>query len=85
MGRSTFDVDLANDKFEKMLRRLEETELDFVGSSKLLFDAETTRVAINDLIAEDIDRLLILQVTFTDASSAVEAARLCDVPLAIGR
>ncbi|PHP67015.1 hypothetical protein CSC94_10685 [Zhengella mangrovi] len=83
LGRPTFDVDFANEKLAAMLARLDATGQAFTGPRHLLFDAGQTREAIAELRAAGISSLLILQVTFTDASMTVEAARALDVPLAI--
>ncbi|MCG6857473.1 MAG: hypothetical protein LJE67_05350 [Salaquimonas sp.] len=82
LGRPNFDVDFANEKLAAMLSRLDATGRDFAGPRHLLFDADQTRAALGDLKRTGIDSLLILQVTFTDASMTVEAAAF-DVPLAI--
>lgn len=83
LGRPTFDVDFANEKLAAMLERLDRTGRAFAGPRELLFDAAQTREAIESLREADISSLLILQVTFTDASMTVEAAAAFDVPLAI--
>ncbi len=82
LGRPNFDVDFANEKLAAMLFRLDATGRDFAGPRHLLFDADQTRSALGDLKRTGIDNLLILQITFTDASMTVEAAAY-DVPLAI--
>ena len=83
LGRSTFDVDFANRKLAAMLARLDATGRAFAGPRELLFDAAQAQAAIAQLRSSGITRLLILQVTFTDASTAVKAAGDLDVPLAI--
>ncbi|MEZ5808782.1 MAG: hypothetical protein R3D65_14060 [Zhengella sp.] len=83
LGRSTFDVDFANRKLAAMLARLDATGRAFAGPRELLFDAAQAHAAIAQLRSSGITRLLILQVTFTDASTAVKAAGDLDVPLAI--
>ena len=83
LGRPTFDVEFANEKLAAMLGRLDGTGREFAGPRELLFDAERTREAIADLKQAHIDRLLILQVTFTDASMTVEAVEAHGVPLSI--
>ncbi len=66
-----------------MLDRLNLTSAGLSGPRRLLMDAEDTRTAIAALKAEGIDRLVILQVTFTDAAMTVEAAKALEVPLGI--
>ena len=47
----------------------------------LLFDAESTRRAIEDLQQVELDALIVLQVTFTDATMTTELASAIDAPL----
>ncbi|MEO0637055.1 MAG: hypothetical protein AAFY73_10440 [Pseudomonadota bacterium] len=82
LGRPTFDVEFANEKLTAMLAMLGESDVTLVGPGELLFDAEATRSAIENL-PEAVDLVLILQVTFTDAAMAVEIANRLDAPLAI--
>ena len=83
LGRPTFDVPYAEERLREMLAALTSTGAELAGPRSLLFDAAATRAAIGDLQAAGIDRVLILQVTFTDASMTVEIARSFDLPLAI--
>ena len=43
-------------------------DAELLGSNELLFDAATTEVALEKLEGEDLDALLLLQVSFTDSS-----------------
>lgn len=83
LGRATFDVPYAFEKLTAMLDALNATGNTIVGPNELLFDADQTNAAIEQLKSEEIDQLLLLQVTFTDASMTVEAANTFDVPLSI--
>ena len=83
LGRATFDVAYAGEKLAAMLAALDASGHDIIGPRELLFDADATRAAFHALEAEGIDRLLILQVTFTDAAMTVEAANRFAQPLAI--
>ncbi len=82
LGRATFDVPFAEEKLAAMLARLDATGRNFVGPRSLLFDAEAARAALAEIVAAGATRLLILQVTFTDAAMTVEAAR-SGLPLSI--
>jgi hypothetical protein len=82
LGRPTFDVAYAEEKLTGMLARLDETGFQFVGSRELLMDEDATKLAIEAIAGAHVDLLLILQVTFTDASMTVAAART-GLPLAI--
>lgn len=83
LARPTFDVGYADEKLASMLQWLDASNHEITGPRELLFDIERTRAAIAGLKSQDIDRLLILQITFTDASMTVEAAATFDAPLAI--
>lgn len=63
---------------------LDDSGHEIVGPRTLLFDAQATEAAIDDLGSAGIDHLLLLQVTFTDASMTVAAANAFQqTPLAI--
>ena len=83
LGRPTFDVDYATAILSAMLSDLDRLNLEVVGPRELLIDEVSTREAIATLCSAGIDRLLLLQVTFTDAMLTVEAAAGIDVPLRI--
>jgi len=83
LGRPTFDVDYAQEKLSAMLARLDGCGHDIVGPRNLLFDAAATKDAFDELEQAHIDRLLILQVTFTDAAMTVAAANRFSVPIGI--
>ncbi len=74
LGRATFDVEFAEAGLRAMLQKLDATGETFVGPRELLFDAEATEAAIADIQAAGATRLLVLQVTFTDAAMTVKAA-----------
>ena len=83
LGRPTFDVPFAEEKLAAMLAALDATGAEIVGPSELLFDAAATEAAIAEVQAAGVDHVLLLQVTFTDASMTVAAANAFDVPLSI--
>ena len=83
LGRPTFDVDYAQEKLAAMLARLDASGHEILGTRELLFDAEATTRAFEDLEGTGLDRLLILQVTFTDAAMTVAAGNRFAVPISI--
>lgn len=83
LGRPTFDVPFAKEKLAGMLAALDASGHQILGPRHLLFDLGAARDGIETLQAEGIDQLLLLQVTFTDAVVAVEAANAFDLPLSI--
>ncbi len=83
LGRPTFDVPFAEKKLAAMLQVLDATGHDLIGPNELLFDENATGAAIKDLQAADVNQVLILQVTFTDASTAVTVGSAFDQPISI--
>ncbi|MEL6967758.1 MAG: hypothetical protein AAGM04_10295 [Pseudomonadota bacterium] len=83
LARATFDVAFAKEKFAAVLDSLHQAPAIIVGSESLLFDGAAAQEAIADLKSAGIDRLLILQITFTDAAITVEAAKSLGVPVAV--
>ena len=83
LGRPTFDVPFAEKNLAAMLAALDATGHELAGPRHLLFDAEATEAAIAALQGTDIDFLLVLQVTFTDASLTVAAAKALAAPMGI--
>ncbi len=74
LARPTFDVAFAQENLERMLARLDQCKCEITGSRELLFDADATRHALGEILAQKPDMVLVLQVTFTDASMLVEIA-----------
>jgi hypothetical protein len=83
LARPTFDVPFAEENAAKAFAALDRTSHTLVGSRALLFDAAAAEAAMAALDAEPLDVLLILQVTFTDASMTVKIAERAHAPLAI--
>lgn len=83
LARSTFDVPYAEEMAAKAFAVLDRAGIATAGPRSLLFDADAVRAAAADLKRAGVDRLLVLQVTFTDATTAVELAGLTVKPLAI--
>ncbi len=83
VGRSTFDVDYAQTVFASAWQGLQRLNAEIVGEEKLHFDADAALAAFATLNDSDIDLLLLLQVTFTDASVCAEIASRLEVPLVL--
>lgn len=83
IGRSTFDVPYAEAMLAKALAALDTLDAEIVGSRDILFNADAVRASLGRLTARPLDLLLILQVTFTDATMTVELARSVNAPLAL--
>lgn len=83
LARPTFDVEFAEKNLAAMLAALDQAGHQVSGSRQLLMDAAAALNALEDLAYGDLDHILILQVTFTDASFIVQVANRFDCPLSI--
>ncbi|MXU64781.1 L-fucose/L-arabinose isomerase family protein [Oceanomicrobium pacificus] len=83
LARSTFDVAYAEDRLAAMLAHLDGTDHELTGSRTLLMEPDASRAALDALLADPPDLILVLQVTFTDAAFLMEVATRTDRPLAI--
>ncbi|MEM9168367.1 MAG: hypothetical protein AAGC56_01835 [Pseudomonadota bacterium] len=84
LGRPTFDVPFAEEKLAEAFAALDAAGIQTVGPREMLYDADAATAAIETIKAAGaIDALLIIQVTFTDATMTVELARGATAPVAI--
>jgi L-fucose isomerase-like protein len=83
LARPTFDVPYAEEMAARAFATLDAAGVKTIGPRGLLFDADAARKAAADLKNRDLAGLLLLQVTFTDASMTLELAREIKAPLAI--
>ena len=83
LARPTFDVPYATELAAQAFAALDETGWEIVGGRELLFDAAAAERALETLRDAKLDALLLLQVTFTDATMTVEFARAVSAPLLI--
>lgn len=75
LARPTFDVPFAEEIAGRAFAAIDQSGVQTIGPRALLFDAQATREALADIDPSGISAVLILQVTFTDATMAVEIAR----------
>ncbi|MNG74834.1 hypothetical protein D3C73_237330 [compost metagenome] len=83
LGRATFDVPYAQQMLAQAWQALSGMDIELVGEPVLQFDAESALQVLPALKQADLDLLLILQVTFTDASLTTEVVRDFPVPTAM--
>lgn len=83
LGRQTFDVPFAEEMAGLAFAVLDETGAEIVGPRGLLYDAPATQAAIETLKGESLDLLVVMQVTFTDASMTEVVGHALDAPLAL--
>lgn len=83
LARPTFDVDFAKEKHRGMMVALQRVGTRVLGGDCLLMDAESAEKALSNLVAANVDQILILQVTFTDAEMTAKIAQAFTGPLQI--
>ncbi len=83
LARPTFDVPYAEEMAAKAFATLDNAGIQTVGPRELLFDAAAAERALAALASEKLDFVLLLQVTFTDASMTVKIAERVNAPLGI--
>jgi L-fucose isomerase-like protein len=83
VGRATFDVDFAAAVFEQAWQGLQRLDAGLVGEPRIHYEADAALAAFESLQASDIDLLLVVQVTFTDAAVVTAIAERLDVPLVV--
>lgn len=83
LARATFDVPYAEERYGRLKAGLSAAGHDLVGGEALLFDAPATEGALDAMKDQAFDLLLIVQVTFTDATMTVKIAEQAQAPLAI--
>jgi len=81
LARPTFDVPFAKKVCSEAWELMSNISVDWVGSDELLFDADTVEKQLSNLRKKPIDILLIMQLTFTDATMTVKLAQSFDVPI----
>jgi len=84
LARPTFDIEFAEQMKERAFAALEHAGIERVGSDELACDAAGADAAWEVIrAAGDIDLLLLLQVTFTDAGMTVDLANRSQAPVAL--
>ena len=83
LARPTFDVPFAEAVAAKAFAALDAAGVTTIGPRGLLFDAAAAKAALAEVKVAGAERLLLLQVTFTDATMTVEVANAVQTPLAI--
>lgn len=83
LGRPTFDVAFAEAQLAAMRAALAAAGVATAGPEALLLDAAAARAGLEALLARGVERILVLQVTFTDAAMIAEIAARFAGPLAI--
>lgn len=83
VGRSTFDVAYAQQVFDQAWSALQRLDATLVGEPRIHYEADAALAAYAVLKAADVDMLLVVQVTFTDAAVVTAIAQTLDVPLVL--
>jgi L-fucose isomerase-like protein len=83
LARPTFDVPFAEEVAAKAFAALDKAGVSTVGPRTLLFDAAAAKAALAHVQAAGAQKLLLLQVTFTDATMTVDVSNATAAPLAL--
>jgi len=83
LGRPTFDVQYAKERLAASLNYLNTTNHNIFGSCELLLDEQDALNEINKFKNEDLDFIIIIQVTFTDSSTLLKIASCLEKPIGI--
>ena len=83
LGRPTFDVQYAKERLTASLNYLSSTNHNILGSCELLLDEHDALNEINKFKNEDLDFIIIIQVTFTDSSTLLKIASCLEKPIGI--
>ena len=83
LGRSTFDLEFANTKHKEIVKLLDNYGFEIIGSKKLLLDEATTLSELKNFKEDVPEHILILQITFTDASIIQKVSEEFDLPISI--
>lgn len=81
LARPTFDVPYAEEVAAEAMSTLAGLDADLVGNTDLLFDAESTEVALGQFDGVELDALLLLQVSFTDSSMTEAIGARFEAPI----
>ncbi|AHB11087.1 L-fucose/L-arabinose isomerase family protein [Zymomonas mobilis] len=81
LGRETFDIPYAKEILKQVCASLHSLDIDIIGDPvNLCCDKETTLKTADFLKKQDVDLLLILQITFTDASLTMDTVKTLACP-----
>ena len=83
LGRPTFDVQYAKERLTTSLKFLSSTNHNIFGSCELLLNEQDALEEINKLRKENLDFVIIIQVTFTDSSTILKIATCLEKQIGI--
>lgn len=83
LGRTTFDVPYAEARVAAALEKIEGLGIETAGPRTILFDGAAVEAALAALDPAGVDRVLIVQATFCDATAACAIAGRLPVPMTV--
>lgn len=81
IARTTFDMGLAQEVSEQARQSLQQAGLTLVGPPALVASMEDVQAAIDELVSDPPDLLILFQATFADSTLAMQLATEIDAPL----
>ncbi len=76
VGRSPYDLELANTVTSQVRARLAEAGFQLIGPQELIGTPEQADSVVHDLAEQSLDGLLVLQATFTDSLLVMRLAQV---------
>ena len=81
LGRRTFDIEYANEVFDRAQAELRSSGFSLHGPTSLITAAEDLESGLEELASADLDLALLLQTTFADSSMVLQVANTLSSPL----
>ncbi len=83
LARATFDVAFAEEMAARAFAALDGAGIETAGPRHLLFDEAATQEALAGLAGERLDAVVVMQVTFTDATPTTAIGAAVGAPLVL--
>jgi L-fucose isomerase-like protein len=81
IARTTFDIELAQQVTDSMRQHLAASSMLVEGPNSLITDLDSLQSALQILVSNPPDLLLIFQATFADSSMVMSLAKVLDAPI----
>jgi len=83
LGRPTFDVELGIEQASAARRVLDAIDVTTLGEEAVLTDVVEIARAVESALDQKADVVIVLQATFTDASTVISIAEASDIPIVV--
>lgn len=83
LGRPTFDVELGTARANAARNVLDAIDVATIGTDGIVTDPDEAASAVDALIGEKLDLVVVLQATFADATTVISIAERSAVPIVV--